>query len=577
MKKIIIIIFLAILLISVIFGVSSYLMTQNSREYEIEEVKQYNYFVLKQNDLFGVIDKKGNIIVEPQYDEIQIPNPEKAIFVCYNAEKTEVFNERKEQLFTQYDVVEPIRLTNIASDLMYEKSVLKYRKDNKYGLIDFTGKELTKNIYDQIDSLAYKEGELTVKQGDKIGVINIKGNKLVDIQYSKIEVDGYYTEQDKYKHAGYIVAEKTQEGYRYGYLDENGKTILKMEYNQLSRITQLEENKDIYMIGSKDGRYGVTKNDKELIKNDYQSIVYDSVNKVLVVEKSKKYGVCTMNGQLIVPVNYNQIDITGIYLYAQDEQGVTVYNSNGQQANIDINIAILNTANEKYKIRIDNTGGTKYGIISKDGRQLVEEKYNYIEYLYEDYFIVSNENSKLGVIDNKENVKIAIENDSIEKIQGTDIIQTTIGENRMTKLYSRDMVEFCQMENPTIEVKEEYIKVYNPTETKYFNKEGKELKNTEVYPNNKLFASKQDENGKWGFTDKNNNVVVEYKYDKATEFNEYGFASVSKDGKWGAINEQGEEVIESTYELKEETEQSFIGKYYKVKYGYGEIYYTDAK
>ena len=47
--------------------------------------------------------------------------------------------------------------------------------------------------------------------------------------------------------------------------------------------------------------------------------------------------------------------------------------------------------------------------------------------------------------------------------------------------------------------------------------------------------------------------------------------------KWGAINTQGKEVVEPTYNLKDEIEPSFIGTYYQVKYGFGEVYYTDAK
>ena len=53
---------------------------------------------------------------------------------------------------------------------------------------------------------------------------------------------------------------------------------------------------------------------------------------------------------------------------------------------------------------------------------------------------------------------------------------------------------------------------------------GKELKNTDVYRNNTLFA--QTKNNKWGFMDKDGNTVIEAKYDKVTEFNEYGFAAV---------------------------------------------------
>lgn len=283
----------------------------------------------------------------------------------------------------------------------------------------------------------------------------------------------------------------------------------------------------------------------------------------------------SLDGKIIVPAQYDQIDVTGVYLYAKDNQGTTVYNSNGTEANIDTNIAILNTSNEKYKIRINSEDGTKYGIIGKDGKQIIEEKYNYIEYLYDNYFIVSIENSKLGVIDDKDNVKIQIENDSLQKVQDTSIIQSVIAKDNITKLYDKNMSKICEMKDAKIEVKDNYIVIYNENEKKYFNKEGNEIKNTEVYPNNVLFAQQRD--NKWGFVNKDGDMVVEAKYDKVTEFNEFGFASVQKDGKWGAINTQGKEVVEPTYNLKDEIEPSFIGTYYQVKYGFGEVYYTDAK
>lgn len=484
-------------------------------------------------------------------------------------------NERKEEILTQYEKVEAIRLKNVASDLMYEKSVLKYYENGKYGLIDFLGKQITKPIYDEIDSLSYKEGELLVKQNDKYGVINIKGKIIVNIEYNQISVDGYYTDENQYKYAGYIVLNKTQEGYRYGYINSKGKVILETQYNELSRIDDIEDNENVYLIGAKNGQYGVIKNKKDLIPNEYQSIRYDSTNHVLVVEKSKKYGISNLEGKLIVPVEYDQIDITGIYLYAQNNQGITVYNNNGTEANIDTNIAILNTSNDRYRIRINSQNGTKYGVIGSDGKQIIKEKYNYIEYLFDDYFIVSSDNGKLGIIDNKENRKVEIKYDSIQKIYGTSVTQFIENLSNTILLYDKDMKNICEMVNATVETEGDYIRIYNQTETRYFNKEGKELKNTDIYSNNKLFSKIQDD--KWGFVDKEGNIIVNYQYDKVTEFNEYGFAAIKKDGKWGAINEQGQEVVEPIYELKEELEPNFIGKYYQVKYGFGEFYYTDEK
>ena len=64
---------IAVLIIAIIVGVSAYFIYQNGKKYEIEEVKQYNYFSLRKDNLFGVIDRNGNIIIEPTYDDVKIP------------------------------------------------------------------------------------------------------------------------------------------------------------------------------------------------------------------------------------------------------------------------------------------------------------------------------------------------------------------------------------------------------------------------------------------------------------------------------------------------------------------------
>lgn len=50
--------------------------------------------------------------------------------------------------------------------------------------------------------------------------------------------------------------------------------------------------------------------------------------------------------------------------------------------------------------------------------------------------------------------------------------------------------------------------------------------NKTVYLENQLYSSK--ENGKWGFVDLKDNVIVDYQYDEITEINQYGFAGIKK-------------------------------------------------
>ena len=129
MKKTNIIILVISIILVLIIGI---LLIKNikksNKEYEIEKVNQYNYFVLREESKYGVIDRSGNKIIEAQYENIIIPNPEKPVFICYEGERIKVLNENSDEILTKYEDIEPLRLKNISSDLMYEKNILKYKK-----------------------------------------------------------------------------------------------------------------------------------------------------------------------------------------------------------------------------------------------------------------------------------------------------------------------------------------------------------------------------------------------------------------------------------------------------------------
>lgn len=575
-KKYIIMLVIILLIIMAIAGWFIYKQIEkNGREYEIQKVniENYQYFILRQEGNYGVIDKNGDIVINPEYTNIVIPNPEKAVFICYNDENTKVLNQNQEQIYTEYSNIQPIRLKNIASDLMYEKNVLTYEQDGKIGLMNLEGEAIAKPVYESIEGLPYKEGELLVKQEGKYGVINNKGNELVKAEYDQIAVDNYTTEDAGYKNAGYIVSNTTENGYRYGYIDVNGNVILTPEYNEISRIVDIKDNTNVYLITAQNGQYGMFKNNEQVIKNEYQSIAYNSENGTLTLEKTKRFGVATIDGNIIIPIEFTQIDSTGMYIYATDVDGnIQVYQKDGTKAEVDNTVYILETENENYKIKIDNAQGSAYSILDKDGNQLTTANYAYIDYLYDNYFIVSVTGGKVGVINDKEEPIIEIKYDSIEKLEGTNYIVTRLSENNSAQIYDRNLKQLCDMSNAIIDTENDYVKIYNDTETKYFDLEGNEKQNTEVLGNNSIYAKSQD--GKWGFVDQSGNVVVDYIYDKATDLNSYGYAGIEQDGKWGVVDAEGKVIVEPTYVFNVKTEPEFIKEYYKVVYGYGEFYYT---
>ncbi len=567
------IIVLAIILI--IISISAYFIAkkvqEENRKYELEKISEYKYFIVKEDNKYGIIDTQGEKVIEAKYEDIKIPNPEKAIFICYENGETKVLNDKGEEIFTNYENIEPLRLKNISSDLMYEKSVLKYSKDGKFGIIDFNGKKLTKAIYDEIDTLQFKEGELLVKKDGKYGIINIKGTTLVKTNYDKIETDKFYEEENGYKKAGYIVSKITEQGYRYGYVDLKGKEIVETKYNDLYRIAEIN-SEDIYIICAENGKYGLIKNSKKIIENEYQALTYTESNNTIIALKGKKYGVLSTDGKILVPFEYKQIDITGEYIYATtNDENIKIFDSNGKETNMSENLAIINIPDTEYKLYIETVNEKTTYNIYRNETKITNNEYLYIQYLYENYFIVANLDGKLGIIDDNEKSKIGFNYNSVQKIENTNMVQALNNNTNITEIYSKEMKKICELENATIENNKEYIKLYNEDEVKYISKDEKEVKNTDIYLNNKIFAKKSG--NRWGFVNINGDKIVDYKYEQVTEVNKYGFAGVKQNGKWGVINGEGKIIVEPEYELNY-NEPSFIGEYYQVVYGNGEIYYT---
>lgn len=574
-KKIIIPIILFLL---IIIGLLIYFFVKNkekeNRDYQIEQITYYKYFVSKSQDSqkFGVIDTNGNVVIDEQYDDVQIPNPSKAVFICINGDSSKVFNSEAQEIYTEFGEISTLRLKNTSSDLIYEKSVLKYEQNGKFGLIGIDGKKLTEPIYDSIDTLQYKEGELIVKQNDKYGIINQKGYILVDIEYDEITADGFYDMETQYRYDGYIVANKTDMGYRYGYVSHDGKQILDLLYNDLKRITNISDEEP-YLLVAENGRYGVMKKSTQIISNEYQSISYDASNNIFVVQKGQKYGVMDFSGKQIIECKYPQIDVKGRNIYVtKDDNMVEVYDTSGNLTNMSSDLIYIDIPEkDDYSIRIQTIDQNTTYQICKEGEDDVQEEYQYIEYLENDLFVASKSGGNLGIIDLNGDVKTEFKYSSIQIIPNTDLIQMVNTDNITVDFADKTAKIITQMANVTITNNEHFIKLSNSNESKYINLDGKEISNIEAYPNNLLFAVSKD--GKWGYTDKDGNIKVEAIYDKVTEFNKYGFAGVLKDGKWGIIKQDGTILVQPSYEIDSQIEPYFIGEYYQVKYGLGQMYY----
>ncbi len=163
-KKIAIAIAVVIVLIVAVFVV---MKDENKTVMAVAKVEptNYEYFVLyAKEDKTGVVNRKGDIIVEPNYKDIYIPNNSKDVFLCYDEDDNcEILNKSGEKIFDKYEEVSYLE-TSDATELVLESQVLRYKKDGLYGVLSIEGKELTEPIYDLVTSLTNKPGVLMVKK-----------------------------------------------------------------------------------------------------------------------------------------------------------------------------------------------------------------------------------------------------------------------------------------------------------------------------------------------------------------------------------------------------------------------------
>lgn len=569
-KRLLFIVVILIVLIGVIiFGVNS--IIKSRKNYTLTQITNPNYYTLYKNGKVGIINTKGETVIKPEYNYIQLPNPEKAVFICSNSDKTVTLNENGQEIFNEYDEVTAISVTGTIGDIPFEKAVLRYKQNGLYGLINLDGKVITKPIYEKIESVPYKEGELLVQQDGKQGVINAKGVELVKTKYDSIVGDGYYNQVD-YKEAGYIVGIKQENKMLYGYLNNQGKEILKNEYDEISRLTNTKD-KNVYLITTQTGKKGLVKNNKKVLENTYDQMEYDSTIELVKVKKDELYGICNLDGNVILNTEYKEISYKGIYIQATNKASKIVnFDRSGNEQKENNYKKVIATENPKYFITVGQNN--LYGIINENGVETTTNKYTYIEYLQGEYFSAYNEENQIGIIDHYGNMVLGIQYNLVQKIKGTEMIQVSDNSKGVLEVYSSDIKQVAIMKNAKLYIAEDYIKIVSDTETKYISLDGKIITNKQALPNNTLFATSKY--GQWGFEDKDGNIVVNQVYDMVTEFNRYGFAGIKEGNKWGVIREDGTIIVTPTYEISDNTEPEFIGKYHKINYG-GVSYFTDDK
>lgn len=288
------------------------------------EVKNYTYYTAYENGKFGVINNEGEIVINPEYDEmISIPNNSKPVFICtYDIDdvlgtfKTKAINEKNEEILTGYDIIEAIDNYDSKQNIWYEDNVLKVGKNGKYGLIDFSGQEILPCEYDEITALKGTKSNLLVKKAGNVGLVNEKGQPIIKTQYKDIR-----TLKEGYKNEYIIVNENDQ----CGLISTSGTILIEPKYEDLKYLNSA----NLFAVKETGVWKLISTETKEiLIDGGYADIVEAKSDNIIVVDNQGNYGVVTKAKEEKIPFQYQDLKYTfSIYYIAKKDGKYGIINS----------------------------------------------------------------------------------------------------------------------------------------------------------------------------------------------------------------------------------------------------------
>ena len=462
-KKVVAVLIALALIVIVVISITK-LLGGNKVETKVVATE---YFAAYADGKWGVIDSKGKEIVKPSYNEaIIVPNSTEAVFICTydvnyetNEYKTKAINEKKDQLFTEYDGVQAIENYDVNNNLWYEDDVLLVNKDGKYGLIDFDGKVLANCEYDSITALRGVENTFVTEKDGKKGLVDNIGAVIAQNNYKDIKT----------------LTDKASDGYIL--IDENDKCGLV----KLDKTVVFENNyQDIKQVYG-DNKYVVRQNGKWSVAdkdgNLYLTGEFDDVTSIngdnVIAKKGNKYGVLSTGGEIIINFDYDDMSYT--------------YENN-------------------YIAKKDN----KYGIINVDGTTKVDFKYDSLIYRQaEGFFEGSMSNS--------------VDNDLIDRnfeVKLSGIISEINDENGYMKVRVDGEYKYYNFrfeEKTNIELLKGNTLFLSKKDDKYgfVNKDGIVIVDyiyDDATEQNRFGYSSVKKDGKWGAIDSQGRVVVEPQY-----------------------------------------------------------------
>lgn len=422
-----------------------------------------NYFLIQNNDTYGVIDVSGKFIIDSIYERISLINV---------TNKISFFSVKKNGLYGIIDSNGKLILDIVYNEISKQDAFYRIKINDYYGFLDSNFNQIIKPIYTKVG--IFSSNLCYVKNENFNGFINIKGEQILDSTSFKFceKFYGHLASFDQ-------IIENT--GKQNGFINIKGEVVVEPKYSMVYDF-QL----DLIVVGKNNGFLNLLNQEgKEIVEDIYSSDVTLSFNnKLAKVKKKLKYGFIDLNGNEVIKCKFSGVE--------------------------DFRCSISVFKEKKL-----------YGCINKLGEIIVEPKYDKING-FANTISLQNSNSYNMAYDSA--IKNAFMNLEYSNTDARSIV--SIGSSYgLIDTNGMEVIPLI-FDDFDYYPKEEAYKVKKRNDYGFVDIQGNELvvpqfKMARNFSNG-LAAIKINE--KWGFVNKSGKVVIECKFTNCSDFVGDGYA-----------------------------------------------------
>jgi hypothetical protein len=334
----------------------------------------------------GLINNRGELIVEPEYDEFfdDLPNGFYYPFTRdSNAAPDSSFVDENFLPPGQYGIIDTtgklIAKPQFNEMPVYGDGLFRVRIGDKYGYIDREGKLAVRPEYDY--AVAFSEGKAIVSANGKSAIINKSG---------KILADNLGPGAGMYRFSCGLARCRSVDAY-YGFLDSTGTRVIQPQFDAAD---DFENNRAIVSI---QGQYGLIDLKGEFIIRPQFDFLYDlGGGYYQTKDLTGKVGVIDSTGKTVLDPKYDEVfHLQNPWLIVEMNTLNGCYDLRGKEIYPPVSALHIYFINGRCTVT-DQTGNS--GIIDSTGRIIVPVEYDSVGFFYKGYTTV-RQNKKYGVID----------------------------------------------------------------------------------------------------------------------------------------------------------------------------------